>query len=153
MSTATAVRTHRDTEQHEGLYGSYEGLPPALQLGEEPVVGEGEQGRSRKERDVAVREDDSTIIRNSFNELADELEEAAAGLSSTRRALRYPAFIEILALGDTVVPEVLERLRISENRPLWLRVLGTLTPFPPGAGESTIDDAADAWIRWGRLTS
>jgi hypothetical protein len=96
-------------------------------------------------------EDEKATLRDSFNVLADELEEAAAGLSSTRRALRYPAFVEILALGDSVVPEVIERLRISENRPLWLRVLGTLTPFPPGAGASTIDEAADAWIRWGRL--
>jgi len=86
---------------------------------------------------------------DEFNELADELEDAAVGLSSTRRAMAHPAFAEILALGDSAIPRSLERLRHSSNRPLWLRVLGTLTPFPPGAGAATIDGAEATWIRWG----
>jgi len=135
MSTATLVRTDRSLEGNEEFVEEFEGAS-ALETLETFNPG-----------------DERTAIRDAFSELADELEEAAAALSSTRRALRYPAFIEILALGDSVIPEVIERLKVSENRPLWLRVLGTLTPFPPGAGESTIDDAADAWIRWGRLAS
>lgn len=135
MSTATLVRTDRSLEGSEGFVEEFEGVP-ALEALETFNPG-----------------DERAAMRDAFSELADELEDDAAALSSTRRALRYPAFIEILALGDSVIPEVIERLKVSENRPLWLRVLGTLTPFPPGAGESTIDDAADAWIRWGRLAS
>lgn len=111
----------------------------------------------------AVSEDEAPLFRaqeqapleevfdaqDEFNELADELEEAAAGLSSTRRAMAHPAFAEILAMGNPAISPALQRLCKSSNRPLWLRVLGTLTPFPPGAGASNIDDAAATWIRWG----
>jgi len=135
MSTATLVRTDRSLEGNEGFVEEPEGASALESL---ETFDPGDKGAA---------------IRDTFSELADELEDAAVALSSTRRALRYPAFIEILELGDSVIPEVIERLRVSENRPLWLRVLGTLTPFPPGAGESTIDAAADAWIRWGRLAS
>jgi hypothetical protein len=147
VSTATAVRATHNAAQGEGLFGIEE-PPSALQLVEPETEGELEA--------VPVGEtvplvDEQGAISASFNELAEELEEMTAGLSSMRRAVRYPAFIEILALGDSAIPAVIERLKTTENRPLWLRVLGTLTPFPPGAGESTIDDAAAAWIRWGRL--
>jgi hypothetical protein len=100
-----------------------------------------------------LADEKETSIQTRFSELAEELEERAAGLSATRRAMKFPAFNEILALGDAVLPEVIARLKTSDNRPLWLRVLGTLTPFPPGAGAETVDDAAAAWIRWGRLSS
>jgi hypothetical protein len=87
--------------------------------------------------------------RERFDLLADELETVTLGLSSTRRAMFHPAFTEILAMGQPAVPGALRRLRTSANRPLWLRVLGTLTPFPPGAGQDDIDSAVDAWLRWG----
>jgi hypothetical protein len=105
-------------------------------------------------RTEGLRSDPGTeSARDAFNDLADELEAAAAGLSSTRRAMGHPAFAEILALGDAAIPALIDRLRFSNNRPLWLRLLGTLTPFPPGAGESTIDNAANVWIRWGRFAA
>lgn len=132
MSTAIAVQPNTSVERDEDFAAGLEVMPALESVDNVSPTGE------------------RAAIRDSFHELADELEDAAAGLSSTRRAARYPAFVEILALGDSVIPEVIERLKTSGNRPLWLRVLGTLTPFPPGAGESTIDDAADAWIRWGR---
>ena len=106
---------------------------------------------SALDRVEALKDDEQAAIRDSFEQLADELEESAAALSSTRRAIRDPAFVEILALGSSVVPDVITRLETSSNRPLWLRLLGTFTSFPPGLGQATIDEAADAWIAWGRL--
>ncbi|MGI8805127.1 MAG: hypothetical protein ACR2IN_05470 [Thermoleophilaceae bacterium] len=85
-----------------------------------------------------------------FDALADELAQAALGLSSTRRAARHPAYGEILALGEVAIPWLLGRLEMPGNRPLWLRLLGTLTSFQPGAGQQTVTDAAESWLRWGR---
>lgn len=85
-----------------------------------------------------------------FAELANELAAAAQGLSSTRRAARHPAYGEILAIGDAAIPWLIERLESPGDRPLWLRLLGSLTPFEPGAGRATISDAALAWIEWGK---
>jgi hypothetical protein len=89
-------------------------------------------------------------VRAEFEDLADELAEAAIGMSSTRRLLKHPAYTGILALGDEAIPLLLDRLRTGENRPAWLTVLGSLTTLPPAAGASTIDAAANAWLRWQR---
>jgi hypothetical protein len=88
-----------------------------------------------------------------FVELADELAAAARGLSSTKRAARHPAYGEILAMGDAAIPWLIERLEKPGDRPLWLRLLGSLTPFEPGAGRETISDAALAWVEWGKSRS
>jgi hypothetical protein len=88
--------------------------------------------------------------RGSFDVLADELVDATSGYSSTRRAMAHPAFTEILALGDDAIPFLLERLEDPGNRPLWLRLLGSLTAYEPGAGAQTIPESAEIWQRWGR---
>jgi hypothetical protein len=96
---------------------------------------------------AAARHDDKLL----FDELADELAGAARGMSSTRLALGHPAYVEILALGDQAIPWLLERLASAGDRPIWLRLLGSLTRYQPGAGMETIPEAAAAWIRWGKL--
>ncbi len=152
MSSATAVRTH--SEHRVGnVYEGLDEIPNLVEpaLGEQPDAGGDDSWKVFQAGLLAEVKKSETQMR--FAQLAEELEDAAAGLSATRRAMRLPAFNEILALGEDVVPDVIERLKTSDNRPLWLRVLGTLTPFPPGAGEETVDDAADAWIQWGRLAS
>jgi hypothetical protein len=126
MSTATLVREEKE-------------IKSSVAPSEGPPLSRIERGQ----------DEDVYDTRDDFDDLADELEGAAAGLSSTRRAMAHPAFAEILALGDPAISASLNRLKVSSNRPLWLRVLGTLTASPPGVGQSTIDDAANAWIRWG----
>jgi hypothetical protein len=133
MSTATAIRETMEPELEFGVVdqGDPDG-PPLVRIDESREGRDGDEG-----------------VDEAFSVLADQLEGAAAGLSSTRRAMSHPAFMGILALGKAAIPGSIERLKCSHNRPLWLRVLGSLTPFPPGAGQSTIDQAALAWMRWG----
>jgi hypothetical protein len=153
MSSATAVRTHNEgrvEDRYEGL----DEIPDSFEQASEGGASERDWESAWKAvHDGLLADAKTTDLQVRFEQLADELEEDAAVLSATRRAMKLPAFREILALGDKVIPEVIERLKTSNNRPLWLRMLGTLTPFPPGAGEETIDDAADAWIQWGRLSN
>ncbi|HEV3000178.1 MAG TPA: hypothetical protein VGW75_05500 [Solirubrobacteraceae bacterium] len=89
--------------------------------------------------------------RLQFSLLADELESAMLGAGSTRRVSRHPAYAELVDMGDSAIPYLLERVREPGVRPLWLRLLSALTPFPPGAGCETISDAAAAWIQWGSV--
>jgi hypothetical protein len=88
--------------------------------------------------------------KGAFELLADELEEAAAGLASPRKAMRHPAYVEILALGFKTVPWIIDRLEQDKYRPLWMRVLGSLTGSPPSGGANTVPAAAEVWMRWGR---
>jgi hypothetical protein len=89
--------------------------------------------------------------RRLFGELADELAYASRGLSSTRLAAHHPAYAEILAIGERCIPWLLERLEAPGDRPIWLRLLSSLTRFQPGAGKDTIPEAAAAWVAWGKL--
>jgi hypothetical protein len=89
-------------------------------------------------------------LRTEFELLAAELSDAARALSSTRRAINHPAYGEILSMGTSAIPLLLDRLRHDGNRPLWLRLLGSLTTLQPGAGRETIEEAAEAWLTWAK---
>ena len=91
---------------------------------------------------------DELDARMTFELLADELAVATLGMSSTRRATGHPAYREILALGESSIPYLVDRLDDELDRPIWLRLLGSLTSLQPGAGKDSIAEAADAWVRW-----
>jgi hypothetical protein len=120
-----------------------------LEADEVCVVEESERPSPLELLHREVREDDADV-QALFDDLADELAKMTAGVSSPRKAMRHPAYAEILELGGAAVPLLLERVQEGSNRPLWLRLLGSLTGFSPGAGQETVPDAATAWLRWGR---
>jgi hypothetical protein len=95
-------------------------------------------------------EADQSEIRFLFDQLADELGEDASVLSSTRRAMELPAFDELVALGEPAIPLIMERIDKAELRPVWMRLLATMTTFEPAAGSNSIDEAARRWIRWSK---
>jgi hypothetical protein len=117
-------------------------------LDEEDETDGAQPTRSPLER-VRAAEEPSSSEREMFEILAGELEDAAAGLASPRKAMRHPAYTEILALGFEAVPWIMSRIETARNRPLWMRVLGSLTGLPPGRGAETVVDAAQAWLAWG----
>lgn len=71
-------------------------------------------------------------------------------LSSYEAITNHPAFREIIAMGDVVVPLMLRDL--AERPKLWVWALPQLTdanPVPSGdAGR--IAKMSAAWVRWGR---
>jgi hypothetical protein len=76
---------------------------------------------------------------------------AEVGYSSSSNVLRnHPAFQEIIALGEAVVPSMLRDL---EERPrLWVWALPRITgadPVPEFA-RGNIAKMSEAWLRWGR---
>lgn len=83
-----------------------------------------------------------------FVTLAREWLRDTAVLSSIRAKLTHPAYQKILELGERAIPLVLNELRVRPSH--WFAALKTLTgenPVPPGA---TFDEAAEAWLRWGK---
>ncbi len=95
------------------------------------------------------RPQDPPSLKDQFDVLADELEEAAGAMASPRKAMRHPAYGEILALGRPAIPLALERMQESGNRPLWMRLLGSLTGIKPSQHQVTIGEAERQWLRWG----
>ena len=76
---------------------------------------------------------------------------AEVGYSSSSTVLRsHPAFLEIVNLGDPVVPFMLRDL---EERPrLWVWALSQITGADPVPAEDrgNIAKMSAAWLRWGR---
>ena len=89
-------------------------------------------------------------IEEKFRRLAAVWLAETAYVSSTSDMVAHPAFQEIVALGQTVIPLLLREL---ENRTgHWHRALRRITgadPVPP-ADRGNIDRAAEAWLRWGK---
>jgi hypothetical protein len=112
-----------------------------------PAVRADEASHSDDSRDHYVRD---LVLRSRFNVLADQLADDTAGISSTRRMVRHPAYVGILLMGQDAVPYLVERLQTGEHRPTWLKLLGSLTSLPPSAGQETIEGSTNAWLRWAK---
>jgi len=76
---------------------------------------------------------------------------ADVGYSSSSTELRgHPAFLEIIGMGEAVVPLMLRDL---EERPrLWVWALPQITGADPvpATDRGNIAKMSDAWLRWGR---
>jgi hypothetical protein len=73
-----------------------------------------------------------------------------AVLSDSGRIVNHPAFQEIIALGEPVIPLMLRDLERAPHAWVWAlpRITGT-NPVPPAeAGNMT--RMSEAWVRWGK---
>jgi hypothetical protein len=85
-----------------------------------------------------------------FRRLEAVWEEETGHLSATTRTVGHPAFREIVALGEAVVPLMLRDL---QKRPrLWVWALPEITGADPVSvpDRGNIARMTDAWLRWGR---
>lgn len=93
-------------------------------------------------------EDAQEQVATVLDVLLDAWDTATAHQSSIRRATEHPFYRMILRAGDRAVPYLLDRLKREAN-PLWIWALGDISGEDPAAGTTSVDDAADAWLRWG----
>jgi hypothetical protein len=73
-----------------------------------------------------------------------------AFLSDAGRIIGHPAFREIVALGDDVVPFLLRDLETAPG--LWVWALPEITgvdPVPP-PDRGNIRKMSEAWVKWAR---
>jgi hypothetical protein len=76
---------------------------------------------------------------------------AEVGYSSSSTVQRsHPAFQEIIALGEAVVPLMLRDLQESPR--LWVWALPQITGADPvpASDHGNIAKMSEAWLRWGR---
>ena len=88
-------------------------------------------------------------LADRFQQLVSEWKAGTAGLSSPRAITRHPAFGQIVALGEPILPLIFRDLR--DNGGWWYPALRTLTganPVPASAkGKPRLNTAA--WLCWG----
>jgi hypothetical protein len=85
-----------------------------------------------------------------FRELKAVWEADTMYLSDAHKIIAHPAFQEIIALGEAVIPFMLRDLEKEPGQWVWAlsRITGA-NPYRPEDGGDSRKMAA-AWVRWGR---
>jgi hypothetical protein len=87
-------------------------------------------------------------VEQKFQRLAAVWRTEMGHLSSLTKMFNHPAYQEIIALGEDVVPSLLRDLATEPEH--WFAALRAITgaqPVPP-EGRGQIDKMAEAWLRW-----
>ena len=120
------------------------------------------QGRSNRGLDLVIQESSDLIpspsrmtsgrviadqaLEQEFSALAKSWRDETAHSSLLRDRVTHPAYLEIIGLGEKVIPLIIERLEKKENH--WfpaLRAIARQNPIPNG---STFPDAVKLWKKW-----
>jgi len=86
--------------------------------------------------------------RKRFEDLASEWEAETEFMSRQSQAVMHAAYQRIIGMGPVAVPLLLERLR--DNPDNWFWALTAITGEDPGKDSTTLMDAREAWLEWGR---
>jgi hypothetical protein len=89
-------------------------------------------------------------VEQRFRQLTATWEQAVAHQSSSTIRQRHPAYQEIIALGESVVPLLLRDL--ENTRRHWFAALQAITGANPIPAEHAgrIDAMAEDWLAWGK---
>ena len=82
-----------------------------------------------------------------FRSLADQWHKETGRYSLMFKRAMHPAYQQIIGMGKDAIPLILDDLR---ERPTghWFWALGAITGEDPTLGESDIDKAIEAWLKW-----
>ena len=87
--------------------------------------------------------------RERFQELADQWEIETVLLSSSDRAAEHPAHQEIISMGESAVPLILERMQLQGGH--WFHALRSITNANPVQPDDrgNVGAMRAAWLHWG----
>ncbi len=112
-------------------------------LNDEPHV----RGRGYGQYADAVEIDPAD--RERFQELADQWEAETVLLSNSNQAAKHPAHQEIISMGESVVPLILERMQSQRGH--WFHALMEITNANPVQPDDRgkVGAMNAAWLQWG----
>ena len=90
-------------------------------------------------------------IAQRFHDVSTRWSEAIHYRSNTRALRKHPVYQELISLGESVIPLILEELK-REPSVSWFTLLAEITaedPVPTAAA-GRVDEMARAWLDWGR---
>ncbi len=89
-------------------------------------------------------------LEQRFRRLDAAWRKETAYLSSSTKIKTHPAFREVVALGDVMVPLLLRDLQANASLWVWaLQEINEDDPVTP-ADRGNIDKMTEAWLRWGK---
>lgn len=90
---------------------------------------------------------DSTL-KNRFEVLATKWQQETCGFSSITKKITNLNYLKIIALGEAVVPLILNSLAQKPDH--WFIALKALTDQDPTKPGDSFEQAVEAWLNWGR---
>jgi hypothetical protein len=93
-------------------------------------------------------EADASEVARVFSELAERWHRETAAHSVLQKKVLHPAYQRIIGLGPAVVPYILRELRRQPAH--WFWALNAITGVDPAPVGSTFEEAAQAWLKWGK---
>lgn len=87
-------------------------------------------------------------LKDRFEFLRDAWWEGTKYSSSTNDTVEHPAYQELIAMGDEILPFVLKDL--EETNRHWFHLLATVTGQDAAQGLTKVREAASAWVAWGK---
>ncbi|MGH9846315.1 MAG: hypothetical protein ACREEM_47050 [Blastocatellia bacterium] len=87
-------------------------------------------------------------VEKMFRLLADKWRDETAYSSLALKKAMHPAYQRIIGMGPNAIPLILREL--EQNPSHWFWALNAITGEDPAQPDDNIDQAAEAWLRWGR---
>ena len=95
-----------------------------------------------------MKQTTSISERETFDRLKLEWKTATEMLSSITKKIKHPAYQEIIAMGEKVLPWILEELQREPNH--WFSALSAIAQVDPVSADDNFEQAVEAWLNWGR---
>lgn len=86
--------------------------------------------------------------RELFSRLARKWRDETAHLSALEKRYAHPAYKQIIAMGATAVPLILEEMRREPD--WWFDALEELTGADPAKDSESFHQSVSQWLAWGR---
>lgn len=90
----------------------------------------------------------SASVEKLFQELASQWRNETGHLSLAIKQVMHPAYQRIIGLGPVAIPLILRELQREPDH--WFWALEAITGEKPAAPNSSVAQAAQAWLQWGK---
>lgn len=94
-------------------------------------------------------EDIDSELEGEFRNLVGRWRRETAMHSVTLKKAMHPAYQRIIGMGKDAIPLILREL-LERPSGHWFWALNAITGEDPAQVTDSIDDAIQAWLRWGR---
>jgi hypothetical protein len=90
----------------------------------------------------------SPSVEELFQELASQWRNETSHLSLAIKQVMHPAYQRIIGLGPAAIPLILRELQREPDH--WFWALEAITGEKPASPGSSVAQAAQAWLQWGK---
>lgn len=99
---------------------------------------------------VFEKDDETSLLMERFTQLVENWKQDTEFASTVLEMATHPAYQQIIGMGSSAIPFILERLEKKAEH--WFWALTAISGDDPISEESRgrVDEMREAWLEWGR---